>query len=238
MPPNGLSWGPATTDTRCWSRSDEHASVQRDRPPLTGSDSAGRRGNHCRSQHQRPTCSLVCAGVDDRGVAILLSGVSSAGKTTIGKALQRRLDRLAVFVPADDLDLPRPSKSLDGRSDSELFALQDRLESLYLAVLVTIASRGFHAIGEVFISAPEQRERYRRELAPVQHLLVRVTAPPDVVQARERARGDRYSGTAAGHLARDRSGGGFDVVLDTALLSSESAADLVVARIQAIELGR
>lgn len=156
-------------------------------------------------------------------------------RTSIGKALQRGLERLAVFVPADDLELPRPAKALDGRSSAELLGLQDRLESLYVAMLVTIASRGFHAIGELFISSPAQLARYRCELSDVPNLLVRVTARPDVVESREEARGNRFVGTAAGHLARDAPGDGFDLVVDTSALSIESAAALVIESIQAIE---
>lgn len=172
------------------------------------------------------------AGVEGTGTAIVLSGVSSAGKTSIGRALQRRLRRVAVFVPADDLDLPRPSRALDGLAIPDLLDLQDRLESLYFGLLAAAARRGFHAIGEVFLSSPAQLSRCRVELAEVPRLLVRVTTPAGIAERRERQRGDRHPGTVKGHLANDHLGDEFDLVLDTAGCTPEEAADRVVRRIE------
>ena len=102
-------------------------------------------------------------------------------------------------------------------------------------MLVTIATRGFHAIGEVFISSPEQMRRYRDELTSVRYLIVRVTAPLEVVEARERVRANRHLGTAARQIGLDRVHDGFDLTLDAAHLSTEAAADMVISRLQAIE---
>ena len=130
---------------------------------------------------------------------VLLTGPSSAGKTTLGRALQRSLPRPVIFLPGDEVDLLPDSAAVAWLSSlprPEVEQLEVTAFDAYYAALASFARRGIYAIGEVMFRAPEHLQQFQRATEDVGRLLVHLAAPEAVRVERERSRVDGRPGLA------------------------------------------
>ena len=128
---------------------------------------------------------------------VLLTGPSSAGKSTVAAALQRLTQLPAVFLPGDALELPEDCVSrqrLRRLAVEDAVAVQLALDRAYVEALARFVANGFHAIGEVIFKDRIRTDIYRAGMADVRSLLVRLTCTDEERRARELARGDRPLG--------------------------------------------
>ena len=128
--------------------------------------------------------------------AVILSGPSSVGKTTIAHQLQRLAVRPAVFL-GDDVFVPSPSVVEDhiaALSAPEWSSWRDAFFRGYFEGLRAFVTNGFHAIGEVVFTDQARLDIAREVLADTPHLFVRVHCDTATRQARARARRDRPPG--------------------------------------------
>ncbi|HUO12020.1 MAG TPA: hypothetical protein VMU37_04610 [Caulobacteraceae bacterium] len=174
---------------------------------------------------------------------VLLNGVGSVGKSSVAKALQRIAARPMLRVAMDDfLDMLPPGTF--GNPDYYRFetTIQDgapvtavvsgpvmqRLMRGMRRAVAAMASDGLDlVIDDVFWG--DELADYRALLAPFALHAVGLFAPLDVLEAREKARGDRVLGLARWQHAHIRPGAGYDLEIDTNEVSPEEAA----ARIKA-----
>ena len=182
------------------------------------------------------------------GRIILLNGVSSAGKTSLARALQS-LSRVPLLrVAMDDFIsmvpvgmenasewFPAVASSRDavpvvridtGKSGEVL------LESMR-SFARSIADAGFSLVIDDVCTSKEVKA-WRAALAHHELIVVKVDAPLDVLLRREKKRGDRTIGLAREQSMRLHNGIEYDLCVDT---SSNSPAESAQMVIRAIEVG-
>lgn len=170
---------------------------------------------------------------------IVLNGVGSVGKSSAAKALQKLAREPLLHVQGDAfLDMIAPR--LWGDPEGIIFEQRDigvgpqieikmglRLDRLMDGMrrsVATLAKAGNSCIvDDVMLSAQDQRS-YTDACAGIQLHFVGLRAPLDVLEQRERDRGDRVVGLARWQYARVHTGINYDFEIDTATRRSDQIA--------------
>ena len=149
------------------------------------------------------------------GRVIILNGVSSSGKTTLARAIQEQarysvlhveMDKFISFIPNGDELKPDWFKvtKTDGLSPAlPHIANGPKGEKLLAAMrqfVVEAAQSGLDLVVDEVCHSP-QIDEYRTGCGRCTACVVKVEAPLEELERRERARGDRLIG-----LAREQSG--------------------------------
>jgi chloramphenicol 3-O phosphotransferase len=157
--------------------------------------------------------------------AIVLHGPTSAGKSTIAKALQATAPLPAFRVSLDAF--VTMSNRRDMRSDEE----RDQAYHLHCenlrSTLVRLAATQFDIILDLVLRDEAELKATLGALAGRPTFLIGVSAPLDVREERERNREDRATGMAreqVGHPAYSRA---YDLAIDTSTCSAEEAAAII-----------
>jgi chloramphenicol 3-O phosphotransferase len=157
------------------------------------------------------------------GRIVYLNGVPSAGKTSIGRALQNALVEPFLFLGVDTFlqMLPRrtfgsgwlmPAPEGGVRPSARM---RERVRPPMLATLAALAPQ-FDLIVDDVIPDAETLERAVDALAPFTVLFVRVECALEVAEQRERERGDRTIGLARGLAPIVHAHGLYDLTVDSA----------------------
>jgi len=175
------------------------------------------------------------------GRVVLLHGTSSSGKTTVARAVQRQSDvpwvRLGIDAFWNAIDErwmehgPRASEGFLWTENATIVPgpVGQRLAAGMRAALATFARAGNDLlVDDVFID-PAWPDEWRRELADLELLLVGVVAPLHVLEARERARGNRIFGEARAQVDVIHRGIEYDLIVDTSRQSPEDCARSILA---------
>ena len=187
--------------------------------------------------------------MDHTGRVIVLNGASSSGKSTLAKALQARLDGPWLGVGIDTVVFALPKAYLDLPLWGEVFryvpaepgsAAPFRIETGELGVrlvrglhrmVAALASEGHDVIVDHVLLEPGWLPDLLDGLAGHDVVVVGVRCPVDVLVERERGRRDRTIGQAAAqHDVIHR--GGYDVEVDTSVLSPDEAAEVIAAVVE------
>ena len=184
---------------------------------------------------------------------IYLNGPSSAGKTTLGHALQRALPEPFLFIGADMLVDAMPPQlndwtgqfKTDGYSYENIapasepprFKLRigsfaQRLQPALQQIIITLAAQGFKLIVDDVAFGKAQVDLYREGLREYQVLWVGIKVPLEVLEAREKARGDRLIGSARDQAEKVHEGVVYDLELDTSVLTLDEAVRRVISVIE------
>ena len=188
---------------------------------------------------------------------ILVNGPSSAGKTTLCRALQAAIPAPYLVTGFDDfifMAAPRYYRGADTGRQAE----RDAFTALGVEMATTSAPGAPPAVearfGPVFrrlidSMAPAVRalvdggnavifdhvlhdramhESFSRAAEGLDVFAVGVTCPLDILDARERARGDRVLGRARGLAAVVHTFRDYDVMVDTGALGTEACVALVL----------
>jgi chloramphenicol 3-O phosphotransferase len=175
------------------------------------------------------------------GRVVLLHGTSSSGKSTVARAVQRLSDDPWVHLGIDTFwnaiderwmeHGPRAAEGFLWIEDATIVPgpVGQRLAAGMRAALAAFARAGNDVIvDDVFID-PEWLQAWRNELAEIELLLVGVVAPIDVLEDRERARGNRIVGEARAQVGVIHRGIEYDLTVDTAHESPEGCARSILA---------
>ena len=183
---------------------------------------------------------------------IYLNGPSSAGKSTLAKALQARLTEPYLHLSIDALIEQMPAKLNDwtGERLAPGFSFQPitdadggtayrvvageygrRIGPAFRAMVVALARCDLNLIIDDIAFGAAQVRAWRDCLGEFAVLWVGITASAATLAARERARGDRLAGSARDQFARVHQGVAYDLLLDTTTLSIADATERIVARI-------
>ncbi|MGH7043013.1 MAG: chloramphenicol phosphotransferase CPT family protein [Acetobacteraceae bacterium] len=169
--------------------------------------------------------------MEPRSQVIILNGAGSVGKSSTARALQEIITRPFLHVSMDSFLDMLPEKVF-GQPEGLIFeAAQDRGKRCVVIktgsvveramrgmrhAVATMAAQGNNLIvDEVMIKRTKEKE-YRGLLSPFGIRFVGLFAPPDVLEARERARGDREIGLARWQYGRIHRGITYDLEIDTA----------------------
>lgn len=185
------------------------------------------------------------------GRVIVLNGTSSSGKSTLMRALQARLDGAWLGVGIDTVVFALPKRYLNQPLWSEVFRYVDaepgagapfRIETGDLGqqlvdglhrMVTSLADAGLSVIVDHVLLDPDWVVDLARRLAGHEVLFVGVRCPRDVVVVRERDRNDRTIGQALAQIDVVHRAGGYDLEVDTSVLSPEAAAEVVAGAVEA-----
>jgi chloramphenicol 3-O phosphotransferase len=162
--------------------------------------------------------------------------------SSTAKALQAITSKPFLYVAMDAFLDMLPEKML-GHPDGLLFetaqddgkpviairtgpVLERAMRGMRHAVAAMAAQGNNLIVDEVMIEAREAQE-YRDLLRPFDLRLIGLFAPLDVLEARERARGDREVGLARWQYGRVHQGIAYDLEVDTAAGVPEECARLI-----------
>ena len=158
---------------------------------------------------------------------ILLNGTSSAGKSTLARALQRKAG------------IPLLHTSLDAFVDMFLWdAVPDPVERRachaqgvenFHHSLAHLAAGPYGVVVDHLLILPEWHDATRAALANRRVHFIGVRCPLEVVEARERARPERRAGMAAGQFSHIHRNQSYDFEVDTSRASPEECAEQVLA---------
>lgn len=175
---------------------------------------------------------------------ILLNGVGSAGKSSIAKALQAiasepflhvAMDAFLDMMPARYWDHPDgvtfETVEQDGKPSVVIRsgAVADRILRGMRQSVAAMARAGNNLIVDDVLIDNEMAE-YAALLADFTLRTVGVFAPLDVLEARERERGDRLIGLARWQYDRVHRGRRYDLELDTSQATATECAERIKHR--------
>jgi chloramphenicol 3-O phosphotransferase len=172
---------------------------------------------------------------------ILLNGVGSSGKSSIAKALQSittepflhmEMDAFIDMLPANLQDHPDgfayETLEIDGKPQVVIKTgpIGERtLRGMRHAVVATAAQGNNLILDEVLLD--DEKTEYRSLLAPFNVSWVGVLASLDVLEARERQRGDRLIGLARWQYDRVHKSMQYDLEVDTGSATPMECAELI-----------
>ena len=163
---------------------------------------------------------IARAALPRRGHIVVLNGTSSAGKSSVAKALQAR--RPHQHVQLDVFRAMEPAGHWEHREQWPL-----RLAALCRAMHASCAAYADHGLHVVLDHAltPDAWHYLVEDLAGHTVYLVGVHCPVDEAARREQARGDRPIGLAASQAAWIHAGPAYDFSVDTRAATPEACAD-------------
>jgi chloramphenicol 3-O phosphotransferase len=170
---------------------------------------------------------------------VLLNGVSSVGKGSVAKALQRIASRPMLHVQMDAFLEMLPAGMF---GDPEGYVFETTVEdgkpvtAVHSGPVLVSALRGMREavagmadagndliVDEVMWEA-ETLTDYRWQLATFDFYVVALVAPLGVIEQRERERGDRTLGLARWQYDKVHAGMVYDLELDTSVASPDDCA--------------
>ena len=168
---------------------------------------------------------------------IYLNGPSSSGKTQLAKALQGFLKEPFLHIGIDKIIGLMPEKlnnweggmapqgfSWKTSTDKEGVLIRElkmgpfakRISNTYKEVVVTLARLGHHLIIDDVAFGKEEVDKWRKCLVEYEVMFIGVHAPLDIIEAREKSRGNRILGSARAQYYKVHEGVDYDVLIDTA----------------------
>jgi len=175
---------------------------------------------------------------------VLLNGVSSVGKGSVAKALQRIASRPMLHVQMDAFLEMLPA-AMFGAAEGYRFETTEQDGKLVTAVtsgpvletamrgmrgaVSALAEAGADVIVDEVMWDPEALADYRRRLAGFDFHVVALHAPLDVIEQRERQRGDRDLGLARWQYDKVHGGMSYDLELDTSVATPDELAAKIKA---------
>lgn len=171
---------------------------------------------------------------------IVLNGASSAGKSSIARALQDILPGFWLTLGTDTLvealpaSLRAPGAGIEFGPDGEVrvgaaFRELDIAWSRGVAQMIHSGARVI--VDEVFLGGVASQARWRSALVGLDALWVGVRCDPAVAEARERTRGDRVPGMARQQAQLVHRGVTYDLTVDTTHLTPLAGAQLIAGHV-------
>jgi chloramphenicol 3-O phosphotransferase len=172
---------------------------------------------------------------------VLLNGVGSSGKSSIAKALQTITAEPFLHVAMDAFLEMLPGAYLEHPDGLTFETVQEDGKPSVVIKTGPVAERAFrgmrHAIAAMAaqgnnlivddVLLGSEKTEYAALLAPFEVFTVGVFAPLEVLEARERQRGDRLIGLARWQYDRVHADMTYDLKIDTSSATAMECADLI-----------
>jgi len=185
---------------------------------------------------------LMGCGLDERALVIVLNGVGSVGKTSTARALQEISERPLLHVSMDGFIGMMPARMF-GHPDGLVFAAKEEngnplvqvssgpvmkraMSGMRHAIAAMAAQGNDLIVDDVMFDAREAQE-YRELLAGFDLRMVGLFASLEVLEQRERARGDREIGLARWQYKRVHQGMVYDLEIDTDAVTVMQSAEMI-----------
>ena len=186
------------------------------------------------------------------GAVILLNGCSSAGKTTLAQAIQRRSREPVQYIALDQFRDGMPGRyrgmnsqpgepgalglNVVPRNGQTVLEFGDVGHAVLRGMrraIAAFAASGMNVVVDDLILEHGFLRDYLTALEGLRVVFVGVRCDLATVNARERARPGRFPGTAAAHYAQVHRDCVYDVEVDTGTASARQCADEVLAVVEA-----
>lgn len=164
-------------------------------------------------------------------MVIILNGTSSSGKTSIVKSLLEKLDDLYFVFGVDKFLEPSMPPKLNMEIPEHLEVVDKAISGLNEALGV-YSKHIEHMIVDCVLQNPKWIREIAQSLEKTDVFFVGVTAPLEVIEAREAERFDRQPGTARAQYEQMQKYE-YDLLIDTSRLSPDMAADLIIKEMRA-----
>ena len=173
------------------------------------------------------------------GNIIILNGTSSSGKTSVLRALQEILEEPYLEAGIDKFIWMLPHRYLDRPLWDEVLGLADHaggeghvLVSGMHAAIASLAREGNNVIADHVLVEPAWARECAVLFADLPAYLVGVRCPLDVLEQRERSRGNRTLGQARLQYNLVHKYVNYDLEVDTSILSPEACAGEIKKRLR------
>jgi len=157
-----------------------------------------------------------------KGRIIFLEGVSSAGKTTLARALQARLPEPFFWLAGDTIWAMAPEKF---KADMEM--IFPKIDAATINTIKLFSKLGIDAIVDM-VPVIKSNRNFAKMLRKCPVLYVNVTCPLEELRRREQERGDRQIGLGESQLAGLSPQDKYDITVDTHNSSIEECADQII----------
>ncbi len=163
-------------------------------------------------------------------MVIILNGTSSAGKSSIAQKLLDKLKEPYFIFGVDRfLEPSMPIRlNMDIPEDLEII---DRSLSGFNKALGCYAQEIDFMIVDHVLQKPQRIIELAEALQYSEVYFVGVTAPLEIIEAREKLRNDRQLGTARSQYEQFRKYQ-YDILIDTSKCTAEEAADKIIANLK------
>ncbi len=180
---------------------------------------------------------------------IYLNGPSSSGKSTLARALQDTLKEPFLVIGIDQLINMIPEKLNDWNNETEApgwswHSVKDkagntiaykihtgpfgkRMVQAFKNIVITLAQSGHNIIIDDVSFGKEQVDAWRNALKDFNVLWVGVTAHLEVLEQREKERGDRKVGEARWQAEHVHKGVDYDLMIDTHKKSIDENREII-----------
>lgn len=162
--------------------------------------------------------------------AIVLHGPTSAGKSSLAKALQDSAPVPAFHVALDAFVTMSRRRDMRG-PQAEREAYRVHCENLR-STLARLVETRFEIVVDLVLRDEAQLQECFRVLSGRPLYLVGVRAPLEVLEERERRSDDRAAGMARVHSAHPAFARDYDLLIDTSTCSAEEGAAAIRGFIQ------
>jgi chloramphenicol 3-O phosphotransferase len=162
-----------------------------------------------------------------RGRIIFLNGTSSSGKTSIAEQLQLILDPPHFHMSVDAINSMRAKQKTLDLDAAELAAALARTRAGFHRAVAAMAHAGNDVIADHVLSEQWRLLDCLEVMAGLEVVFVGVRCSPDELDRRERARGDREPGQAAGQQDQVHAHGCYDLECDTTNASPRECAEQI-----------
>lgn len=172
------------------------------------------------------------------GIVVALNGVTSSGKSTLAAALLDEFDEPWTVMAIDQFHRSRARKPL---SDASREIVVRRTVRGFHRAVAAFASVGNNVVVDHLLGEPWRFEDWLVSMSSVPTYLIGVYCDTDVLEARERDRGNRQVGRAVSQLASIHAHGAYDMTVDTTRTPASVLASQVarhVAQQQPLAMAR
>ena len=166
------------------------------------------------------------------GGIIVLNGVSSAGKSTLARAVQGALPVPWLVLGVDDLVAAAPAGMVEIGLAGEVLvgAGFAALDHAWACGVAAMAKAGVGVILDVvLLDGGVAQRRLQASLGEARVFWVGVKCDAEIAEARELARGDRVVGMARRQMAMVHAGIAYDVEVDTSSGTPQHCAQQLLA---------
>jgi chloramphenicol 3-O phosphotransferase len=203
------------------------------------------------------TVSAGSCEIVEMTITVVLNGTSSAGKTSIAEAIRAvsplpwqisGIDSFLALVPDTMFAAPGADAASEGFTwvtatvnGVPCWDVVPGAQALGFARAVhqywaASAAEGFNQVIDHVLLSSVMAADLTTRLSPHRPLYVGVRCPSDVIDERERQRGDRVIGQGRGIASHVHSYVPYDLEVDTSVLTSQEAAHSVLAAVDAAGL--